>query len=95
MDESAIFVLMKTTKSKSLNILFLCSWYPNKLFPSNGDFIMRHAEAVALKNRVSVLHILTDPLAKKDSLSVSCPNGIDTYIVYLKPRNTLVNTKPI
>jgi hypothetical protein len=30
------------------NILWLVSWYPNKLKPFDGDFIQRHAKAVSL-----------------------------------------------
>ena len=42
---------------KPLNILFLCSWYPNPDAPSNGIFIRRHAEALALKHKVTVLFV--------------------------------------
>jgi len=41
-------------------ILWLPSWYPNKLRPYDGDFIQRHAKAVALYNRIEVLYIVRD-----------------------------------
>ena len=42
---------------KKLNILFIASWYPNKDLPFNGDFVQRHAQAVALFANVTVVHI--------------------------------------
>lgn len=41
-------------------ILWLCSWYPNKLEPFNGDFIQRHGEAAALYNDIYVIHVAAD-----------------------------------
>src|SRR5437867_9981468 len=43
-------------------ILWLASWYPNRLEPLTGDFIERHAKAVSLLNSVFVLHVLKDHL---------------------------------
>jgi len=31
----------------AMNVLWLASWYPNRVQPTNGDFIERHAKAVA------------------------------------------------
>jgi hypothetical protein len=42
------------------HILWLASWYPDKLQPLNGDFIERHAKAASLFNRITVLHIVKD-----------------------------------
>lgn len=68
-----------------LHILFLCGWYPSKVLPNNGDFIERHAQAVSLRHRVSVLHIITDPDAKKDiSIERNVSNNVTSYIAYLK-----------
>lgn len=44
-------------ESKKLNILFLCSWYPNPENASNGIFIKRHAQALAKKHHVTVLFV--------------------------------------
>ena len=44
-------------ENKKLNILFLCSWYPNPENPSNGIFIKRHAQALALHHNVTVLFV--------------------------------------
>jgi len=45
---------------KKLHILFLSSWYPSHVSPSNGDFIQRHAEAIATKHNVTVIYVTTD-----------------------------------
>ncbi len=41
-------------------ILWLCSWYPNKTGPFDGDFIQRHAAAAALYNDIYVIHVAGD-----------------------------------
>ncbi|MEQ1797066.1 MAG: glycosyltransferase [Lacibacter sp.] len=49
-----------------MKVLWLCSWYPSKLFPYNGDFIKRHAEAVSLYDEVTVIHLVREA---KDSIT--------------------------
>ncbi len=46
------------------SILWLVSWYPDKLSPYNGDFIKRHAEAVSLYHRVKVIYVVRDAEGK-------------------------------
>lgn len=41
-----------------MKILWLTSWYPNKYEPVNGDFIQRHAKAVAAFMALDVFHIV-------------------------------------
>lgn len=41
-------------------ILWLPSWYPNRLEPYNGDFIQRHAKAASLYNNIHVIYIVKD-----------------------------------
>ena len=43
---------------KRHKILFISSWFPNKLEPTNGNFVQRHAEAVSLLHDVEVLHAI-------------------------------------
>ena len=45
-------------------ILWLCSWYPGKTEPFNGDFIQRHARAAALYNDIYVIHVIGDESGK-------------------------------
>lgn len=67
------------------NILFISSWFPNKLEPTNGNFVQRHAEAVSLLNDVEILHAIGDSNQKEtfffDDQNI---NGIRTLIVYYK-----------
>jgi glycosyltransferase involved in cell wall biosynthesis len=41
-------------------ILWLASWFPNRLAPLTGDFIERHAKAASLYNDVFLIHVVKD-----------------------------------
>jgi len=41
-------------------VLWLCSWYPDKTEPYNGDFVKRHAEAAADFCDLHVIHVVRD-----------------------------------
>jgi len=71
---------------KKLNILFINSWYPSRVFPQNGDFIQRHAEAVALKHQITSLHVVTDPSVSETEISERTINDVRTLIAYVKPK---------
>lgn len=43
-----------------MNVLWLTSWYPNKINPTNGDFIQRNVMAVAQFCDVQVIHVEKD-----------------------------------
>ena len=47
---------------KKLHILFVASWYPNRNQPVLGNFIQRHAQAVALQHKVSVVAAFSSEL---------------------------------
>lgn len=68
--------------NKKLHILFLSGWYPSRVSPSNGDFVQRHAEAVATKHEVTLIHIVTD----SNILSIEQTNEVikcvKTTIIY-------------
>jgi glycosyltransferase involved in cell wall biosynthesis len=42
------------------NVLWLVSWYPNRLDKFDGDFIQRHAKAAALYCHVQVIYVKKD-----------------------------------
>ena len=66
---------------KKLHVLFLCSWYPSRVDPLNGDFVQRHAEAVSTNHKVSVLHVISDKNLKKDiEIENNTKNDIKTII---------------
>lgn len=75
---------------KKLYILFLNSWYPSRVLPNNGDFIQRHAEAVALKHKVTAIHIVSDcNYNQKIEIVDKNINEVRTIIAYLKPSKNL------
>ena len=78
---------------KRHKILFISSWFPNKLEPTNGNFVQRHAEAVSLLHDVEVLHAIGDFNQKeKFVFDDEMINGTRTLIVYYKnSKNPLQN----
>ncbi|MES2838352.1 MAG: glycosyltransferase family 4 protein [Bacteroidota bacterium] len=71
--------------SQKKNILFVSSWYPNRLNATLGIFVKRHAQAVALKHNVSALYVCPDVNAKnKYDVDVQNEEGILTVRVYYK-----------
>lgn len=71
-----------------LNILFLPSWYPNRLYPQNGDFVQRHAEAVSLHCKVAVLYVLSDPEVKDFEIKTSWHKKLFEVRVYFPKSNS-------
>lgn len=70
---------------KRKKILFISSWFPNKIEPTNGNFVQRHAEAVATIHDVEILHAIGDFNQKQKYLvDDQIINGIRTCIVYYK-----------
>ena len=68
-----------------MKILFLSSWFPNKLEPTNGNFVQRHAEAVAMKYEVEILHTIGDFHQKETFIfDDKVINGIRTLVIYYK-----------
>ncbi len=68
-----------------MKILFLSSWFPNKLEPTNGNFVQRHAEAVAMKHNVEILHTIGDFDQKETFVfDDKVINEIRTLIIYYK-----------
>lgn len=68
-----------------MKILFISSWFPNKLEPTNGNFVQRHAEAVATLHDVEILHTIGDFNQKKTYVfDDKIINGLRTLIIYYK-----------
>jgi glycosyltransferase involved in cell wall biosynthesis len=70
------------TKKK---ILWLCSWYPNRLEPFNGDFIQRHAEAVSKFEDIHVIHLVHDKegtITRKVWQEEICRENYSETIIY-------------
>lgn len=78
-------------KINSLKILFISSWYPSKVEPTNGNFVQRHAEAAALFNEVEALHAIGNFDQKENFVfHEEIINGIRTLIIYYKNSNNPV-----
>ncbi|MBS4013850.1 MAG: glycosyltransferase [Bacteroidetes bacterium] len=55
------------------NILFISSWYPSRILPTDGNFNEKFAEASALFNNVSAIHVIGDS-------GITAPYEIDQFI---------------
>jgi glycosyltransferase involved in cell wall biosynthesis len=55
------------------------------VLPTNGDFIQRHAEAVCLQHKVTVLHIVSDNTLSETKIDIKEINNVQTLIGYVKP----------
>ena len=67
------------------NVLWLVSWYPNRLDKFDGDFIQRHAKAVALFCNVHVVYVKKDDsltAGKTDAQSQVSGNLTEQIIYY-------------
>lgn len=73
-------------KEQRKKILWLCSWYPGKTEPFNGDFIQRHAKAASLFNDVYVIHVIGDITGKfqKPLKEISKNGRLTEHIIYYK-----------
>lgn len=80
------FTFMPMARKK---ILWLCSWYPDRVQPFNGDFVQRHARAAALYNDIYVVHVAGDPaMMKKQEEFVTVSQGLTEVVVYYKNNNS-------
>ena len=73
-------------------ILWLCSWYPGKTEPFNGDFIQRHARAASLYNDIYVIHVIGDESGKIKGreLEIKTQEHLTEEIVYFQKSRSLV-----
>jgi glycosyltransferase involved in cell wall biosynthesis len=73
---------------KPLHILYLARWYPNKFDNMYGLFVKRHAEAAAIKHRISVFYIhASDDLPVKHETEVK-KGFISEYFYYYRKAKT-------
>lgn len=73
-----------------MKLLWLTGWYPNKTEPYTGDFIQRHAAAVALYHEVEVIHLVRDRdgMVTRDVQEETFTKGnlTERIIYYYSPR---------
>lgn len=79
--------------SKKLHILFLSSWYPSRVTPTNGNFVQKHAEAIATKHKVTVVFAVGDiNLNQQYEITNEVVNNVRNIIIYFKKHpNKLLN----
>ena len=74
-------------QAKSSYILWLPSWYPNKLDPFDGDFIQRHAHAASLHTNIHVIFVKADQQGKitdEQHESFTKDEKLSEHIIYFK-----------
>lgn len=71
-----------------MKLLWLASWYPNRLDLYTGDFIQRHARSVSLYCDVEVIFVKKDPgLLPGTSAVVKSESGaLSEQVIYYNPR---------
>jgi glycosyltransferase involved in cell wall biosynthesis len=73
-------------------VLWLPSWYPNKLKPYDGDFVQRHAQAAALYNNIYVIKVVSDEkgsITKNVKTEIDRQGNLTEHIVYYKKSGSL------
>lgn len=66
----------------TLDILFITSWYPNKTYPTLGNFVERHARAVATRHRVYVIHPVPVKGALRLEYDLQTEGNLTTCVLY-------------
>lgn len=75
----------KLMTNKRLSILFTSGWYPSKAHTTLGNFVQRHAEAVATVCDVWVLYVASIPRWQGPPLiEEHVEKNVNTVIVYCK-----------
>lgn len=73
------------------NVLWLASWYPNQLSPFDGDFLKRHAKAVALYCKVQVIYIVKDEaklITQNSTIVESINTNLTEQVIYYSSLKT-------
>ncbi len=69
---------------KTKNILFLCSWFPTRTLPQNGNFIFKHARCIVKEGvPITTLAVGEDTsMNKRFELVIGEEDGVDYMIMY-------------
>jgi glycosyltransferase involved in cell wall biosynthesis len=75
------------------HILYLPGWFPNRKDSFSGDFILRHAQAASLYNRITVFFTAPDKDLKKPEIIAQAINENFLTVIYYYPAgNRLLKT---
>ena len=67
-----------------MDIVFLASWYPSRLNPELGNFVQRHAEAVAFSGaRIKVVHVAYSNRILFPKMKKEIVNQIEIFHLFL------------
>ena len=68
-----------------MNVLFITSWFPSRVHPTNGNFIGRHARLLAHDHQVAVAAVEVDEHLPFGTLDVTrrAENGYEVVQVYV------------
>jgi glycosyltransferase involved in cell wall biosynthesis len=80
---------------EKLNILFLCSWYPNPDSEPNGIFNKRHAQALALKHHVTVLFVKSIHSESEKHIHLKEKNFEEILFFYPKSQSNIPIIKSV
>lgn len=72
-------------------VLSICSWYPNRVNTTLGNFVQKHNEAIALYNDVVVISIFPDDTIAKTELQISERDHLTEITVYYPQNNKKKN----
>ena len=65
------------------NILFLSSWYPNRIKPTHGNFVFQHAIAASQFHHVQMLYVCLDEDLKGKTEIVQSNEPFPSIIAYI------------
>lgn len=67
-----------------MNVLFVTSWYPSKLQPTNGNFVEQHARAVASVGcNVKVVHLIFSNRVLLPQIELKTQSGVPVYHLFV------------
>lgn len=72
---------------KRFKVLTICSWYPNDLKPTLGNFVQKHAESIALYNDVVALAIFPSTEETEVRMQESKSKSLHEIVLYY-PKKT-------
>lgn len=68
-----------------LKVIWLCSWYPNKIDKFRGDFIQRQAVATSAYCNLDIVHIAESNLVEKTTIHVN--EKLREHVFYIPKKN--------
>lgn len=77
-----------------MKVLFLPGWYPNRTHATLGNFVKRHAESVATRHPVTVVHAVRDAAARGMEWEVSRRGTITEHVLYT-PQGPLARLREV